>query len=330
MAAVAGFTNGVSDSRKVLTPEWLLNRYPNNPRISNPGPITELPAEIVTEFYQWIDDLQDAMCFGLTSTYFWMCGEKTIHKLYHDRTSPILGHSLICLGDYARDLPAGCGSQSQLIKYAEALDVPSFFDGLQTETDAVMSDSNSSHNFNEKENGSVTSADEWDTVAAEFIKEELWGEIPGLGTLKLSIEPYKDLVFLEEHNTLRTWFDTSETKIPPGEMILRNLTKRLYVMSDALNIDDGAWGLGKAIMCHICWSSDDSASMSYDGSITRGIWAGDKFDIVPLESLGGTIESLDKAGWKDVTSEVRDKIVEIWKSEFGNKWEENLTGLQWR
>jgi hypothetical protein len=57
--------------------------------------------------------------------------------------------------------------------------------------------------------------------------------------------------------------------------------------------------------------------MCYDMTeITRGVWAGDRFDI----RTNDTVE--DATQWKDVSEEVADEIFEIWTSEFGETWRE--------
>ena len=59
--------------------------------------------------------------------------------------------------------------------------------------------------------------------------------------------------------------------------------------------------------------------MSYEG-LTRGVWAGDRFDVVRLV----THPAASVAGWTDVTQEVKDEMIAIIKAD-GNEddlWEE--------
>ncbi|KAF8285047.1 hypothetical protein DL93DRAFT_2092278, partial [Clavulina sp. PMI_390] len=81
--------------------------------------------------------------------------------------------------------------------------------------------------------------------------------------------------------------------IPVGGMILRNLSKKEYVRSKTLGVDDDAWGFGKVLLCRTLWSSSRSTSMvwsqEYDREWHRGVWAGDAFDIVSEAELIGVI-----------------------------------------
>jgi len=104
--------------------------------------------------------------------------------------------------------------------------------------------------------------------------------------------------------------------------ILRNLSKRQYVRADVLAAaSEGEIvgpivdtpGFGHVICSRISWSSDSSSSMSsYEGDITRGIWAGHRFDISTLESVG-----IGESGkqWKNVSKKVAKEITEIWECE---------------
>lgn len=113
---------------------------------------------------------------------------------------------------------------------------------------------------------------------------------------------------------------------PEPIMILRNLTKRQYIRSDmfAVTGNDSVWGFGRAILSRICWSTDSSTSMRYEGKIHRGVWAGDRFDIIRMceftNEFGKTRKELVSAGWEDVTSDVREELRLIWKSQYFEYW----------
>ena len=100
--------------------------------------------------------------------------------------------------------------------------------------------------------------------------------------------------------------------LPDETIILRNLSKRVYVRSDTLSVTgkDHYCGLGRALLSRICWSTDNSAAMSeeYKGEIHRGVWAGDCFDIIKLRELDSSV-----CDWEDVTREVRKEMLEIWE-----------------
>ncbi|EJD54144.1 hypothetical protein AURDEDRAFT_180473 [Auricularia subglabra TFB-10046 SS5] len=99
---------------------------------------------------------------------------------------------------------------------------------------------------------------------------------------------------------------------------LRNLCKREYAREDVLkrSQEEGdherqfkGLSIGDLAAFRICWSSDDSVSMLAPG-ISRGPWAGDRFDIVDFEHA-------DLQGWKDVSEELVEEVAEIYAAEWG-------------
>ena len=108
-------------------------------------------------------------------------------------------------------------------------------------------------------------------------------------------------------------------------LVLRNLSKHEYVREEAINVDSfvkwgdptGEIGLGQVVLSRICWSTDNSRAMRYEGDIHRGVWAGDRFDIITIDQF----KLVDgEKEWKDVSDEVAKEVTEIWGSEYGEKW----------
>lgn len=109
------------------------------------------------------------------------------------------------------------------------------------------------------------------------------------------------------------------------DLVLRNLTTREYVrdaaIPRALHGRFCAMGIGEALLARICWSPTDDdmgdTNMSYAGGIHKGVWAGHRFDIMPIEEL----ESLDGAAkWKDVSEDLAREIDAIWTCAYGEMW----------
>ncbi len=108
-----------------------------------------------------------------------------------------------------------------------------------------------------------------------------------------------------------------------GTHVLRNLSKKVYVCQDALALksDDGCAPLyyisfGSLVLARIAWSSDDSGmGIADDADLHRGVWAGDRFDIVNL----ATVEHDD--GWTDVSAEARMRLDEMLEDLYGSDWE---------
>lgn len=101
-------------------------------------------------------------------------------------------------------------------------------------------------------------------------------------------------------------------------MVLRNRSKKVYIRSDTFAVEgrDRMWGFGRALVFRISWSTDPNCAMDYEG-LTRGVWAGDRFDIVKLATSQADEGS---AEWTDVTQEVKDEIIAIAKSHCGDNW----------
>ncbi|KAJ7325769.1 hypothetical protein DFH08DRAFT_711088, partial [Mycena albidolilacea] len=73
-------------------------------------------------------------------------------------------------------------------------------------------------------------------------------------------------------------------------------------------------GFGQIVLSRICFSTDSTVAMAYEGDIHRGVWVGDRFDIVGSEWLEGLEGAV---GWTDVSDEVLAEVEAIWRSEYG-------------
>ncbi|KZP16693.1 hypothetical protein FIBSPDRAFT_865664 [Athelia psychrophila] len=131
---------------------------------------------------------------------------------------------------------------------------------------------------------------------------------------------------------------------PNTSYALRNLTKHECVFETAacryglaLHGHRRQVGFGEVLFARISWSSDPSVNMSYNDQfiekndteedrtkhkgIHRGVWAGDRFDIIPVNEM----KLLDGfAEWKDVSDEVAKEIDGIWTCEYGDEYTKEL------
>ncbi|TFY70224.1 hypothetical protein EVG20_g2774 [Dentipellis fragilis] len=103
--------------------------------------------------------------------------------------------------------------------------------------------------------------------------------------------------------------------IEAKKLVLRNLSKHQYVQYSRLPVSKSKScdvDLALAAQSQICWSSDPSTSMSCDGDVTRGSWAGDRLDIAPIEEVRNSKDVGQTVVWRDVSkrvaSELRDLI----------------------
>ncbi|KAF9012037.1 hypothetical protein BDQ17DRAFT_1420431 [Cyathus striatus] len=114
----------------------------------------------------------------------------------------------------------------------------------------------------------------------------------------------------------------TEVKVPEEEnfdysnYILRNLSKKEYIRGDNPPWPITDWyrnSFGQTLFSRICWSNDPFANILHPKgvpNITRGMWAGDRFDVILRETVK---DELENDGWNDVTSEVKGQVEKIYK-----------------
>ncbi|KAK3379053.1 hypothetical protein B0T24DRAFT_674877 [Lasiosphaeria ovina] len=84
----------------------------------------------------------------------------------------------------------------------------------------------------------------------------------------------------------------------------------------------GIWGFGEVIMMRTCWTNGDvildtgKAPMN----LTRGPWAGHRFDIRTRASH----DAANEHGWTDVSDQVAAESVAVWEEIFGEEWLETI------
>ncbi|KAF8993391.1 hypothetical protein BDQ17DRAFT_149893 [Cyathus striatus] len=126
-------------------------------------------------------------------------------------------------------------------------------------------------------------------------------------------EPDDVFHHLQQHFRAVRNIYTEATKEDYTPYVLRNVSKKLYVRGDGAKDSDGDTLLGYCLFSRICWSQDSSSSMRVPynlPSITRGLWAGDRFDVVLHEDVNDVLES---DGWKDVTKQMKREIASIFE-----------------
>ncbi|KAF8997391.1 hypothetical protein BDQ17DRAFT_1429072 [Cyathus striatus] len=136
--------------------------------------------------------------------------------------------------------------------------------------------------------------------AAEVVEEEklLW--VP------------RDMYYhlAEQYRTVR---DLESYAGDYGPYVLRNMSKKVYIRGDGAKAPDGSTLLGYCLFARICWSRDPSSSMSqtsYAPEITRGLWAGDRLDVVLLEDVK---DALENERWKDATKQISRQVESIFE-----------------
>ncbi|KAJ6488946.1 hypothetical protein C8R45DRAFT_1213551 [Mycena sanguinolenta] len=258
--------------------------------------LVNLPVELIQEIQYDLEDIRDIICLSVTCQPLWEVGRREIYR----RVALLIealswaGDRIICVGDHLQnnDIP------SHILTAAEKDE----FTGLEPAFESYH--------------------DDW---GIEYYAQHytfysyLFSEIPH-GHGKFNMREFLDSSNLPFyfHDRLRPLVDldfTISLTTNSAMGILRNLSRHQYVRESTLSHWQTCWntaGFGEIVLSRICWSSDPSASMTYEGNIHRGVWAGDRFDIVPSEWL----EGLDNDGglWTDVSEEVLAEISLIWAS----------------
>lgn len=286
----------------------------------------------------------DALFFALTCSAVWRAGEHTLRERYTDIMSPARGHRLISIGDYAEDLPEDLSTPSHVSRLIGALGrtldewnrIPErYFTREGGDGPDAYTDADADADADESDVRPPVPAEEALPTAIKRLCEYAYYKTPDadrlVGLHMGELGPYSragrhrswDITsVLYEVNFIPNawrWFSPDWLHVrSEGVMVLRNLSKKAYVRSDTFSIDgsDPVWGFGRALVFRISWSTDSSCNMAYEG-LTRGVWAGDRFDVVRLSTFQADAGNDD---WSDVTQEVKDEMIAIAKSDFGEDW----------
>ncbi|KAG8989067.1 hypothetical protein FRB94_014691 [Tulasnella sp. JGI-2019a] len=238
------------------------------------SPLHDLPTDVVKLLFDSIDNLQDAICVGLTCKRLLELGLDRVNQLLSMTAAHWAGDRLICIGDYAKnhDMPPGV---------------------LTDEEKAFLEDEGLNlYGY----------AGYFDEVHDNRWSHFLRGDTTFVYRLSsVEIDQYREIV------------GTANDDVE--DVVLCNLSKREYLRQDAVKAH-GRARFGNFLLSRICWSSDGSVSMCYKGDIHRGIWAGDRFKITPINALEGGVDN-----WKDVSDEMGKEMAAVWESEYGPHWQ---------
>ncbi|KAI0338653.1 hypothetical protein BDW22DRAFT_1362736 [Trametopsis cervina] len=121
--------------------------------------------------------------------------------------------------------------------------------------------------------------------------------------------------------------------------VLCNISKGVYVRADAVAklagkecdgspLVDGRLGLDQAFLSQICWATESSLAMVYQGGdedahgniyqFNQGPWAGDRFEVTTIDCMKKNIE------WRDVSAKIVNILEKICLGDFRNNWRKAL------
>ncbi|KAJ6488953.1 hypothetical protein C8R45DRAFT_1213555 [Mycena sanguinolenta] len=256
--------------------------------------LVNFPTELIQEIYHEAENIRDVVCLSVTCQALWDVGRHEIYRRLGLLIAAVswAGDRIICVGDYLEndDIP------SHILTLAEKEE----FTGQRPAPD----EDDDEFEYSERHYTLYSypfCEIPYERAALNMGRFLIRLELPFGGCNALC--PLVDLSFTT----------TQPTK--PAMAILRNLSRHQYVRESVLarwHAHSGKTGFGEIVLSRICCSSDPSASMGYKGGIHRGVWAGDRFDIMSSEWL----EGLDNGDglWTDVSEEVLAEISLIWAS----------------
>ena len=254
-----------------------------------------MPVEIHQLIFDMLEEFADVLCLALTNEQMFRSGEKRILATSKE-SAPWAGHRLICVGDCVEneDIPHGLLTPEE----QEELNQKDEYDPNCTLSIYSLARNRFQH-IEKKQPLHLYSF---------FDKFRVHGD---LFEWRIGRDVFEDIaIWLDDKSSI----DTAKPDDYDHQLILRNLTKKQYVRDNSTST-----ALGTVLLARICWSSNPSCAMAYDEhELTRGVWAGDRFDITTLDRLED--DERTPGLWTDVSKEVDDEMARIWESEYGPRW----------
>jgi hypothetical protein len=242
--------------------------------------------------------VEDVLRFSLTNRYFWAVGLSHIEEHIINSLAPWAGEKIICVGDKSdpHDFPP------DLLSVTEAEEVKQLNKVYDLKSFSIR-------NTYKKIGGPALSQrlQRWflDYEASHYMGPANRAEI------MMGLKPE----ILEFYPRNQRW-------------ILRNLTTREYVRGEVIALKEEfihgpqieVFGFAEVLISRISWSTEPEVIGGGD-HITRGKWAGHRFDITPLVWLQ---EKHGKETWRDVSNEILREIDLILGGQLGDDWRDQM------
>ncbi|KAJ7645111.1 hypothetical protein DFH06DRAFT_1476976 [Mycena polygramma] len=281
------------------------------PSLDATAMLVNIPAELAHEIFSYLADFCDLLCLSMSCQVLWEIGRE---HMYRHIAAVVADHSwvdgrIICVGEFLQneDIPGifTPAEKVEFFRYATLEEYRRETDDTSIPNTATPSEIAELLRTNERElwyypfrrnHARQTMFDQAALLMpcfSRFVHARRFRS-----NLQLFMNLFEDREFAPR---------------PPAVVrVLRNLSRRQYVRESALTELTAKYpkiGLGEVVLSRICLSSDvDVRNLTYDGGIHRGVWAGDRFDIVAakwLEELG------DDPSWTDVSEEVLEEMGSI-------------------
>ncbi|KAL4252151.1 hypothetical protein ABKN59_001707 [Abortiporus biennis] len=269
------------------------------------GDLARLPNEIILEILEQTVDDVDVIHFSLTNTNIYFPGYKVLQRRYLKVATDWEGDRIVCLGHYTQweDIAPKLFTKAELENICSD-------GGIEYQ----LQDSNTADN-----NGTLNGQDTHIPEALfDALRMSKWSRPRDY--VYDTFEDARELHGLSPKSTRREV--EAHSQYEPEVVLLCNLSKRVYInILQILNLEGRGLTWTAFLATKICWSSDSSCSMAYQGEdLHYGEWAGDRFACRRMDQL----EELGCEGeWKDVTEQEVKRIREIWIMDLGCYWQES-------
>lgn len=269
---------------------------------SRPKSLSEFPSDIHHQIFASLEDAEDVLRFSLANRYFWAVGLTHIENHIISASAPWAGTRILCAGDSSKpgDYPPGLLTPMQREE----------IEAISTPEGRLMNLYDLWHVYNEVGHPSLSNR------------------------LQRCFHDYekKHPMSRADRTEIRMGLQPEVTEFYPRDQqwVLRNLTTREYVGGEAVALKEefirgpqiDLVGFSEVLIARTSWSSVGEA---IPGNITRGKWAGHKFDIIPLAVQE---EKMNTEEWTNVSNEVLREIDIIFTSMLGDDWRAQLLQSQ--
>ncbi|KFY11170.1 hypothetical protein V492_04615 [Pseudogymnoascus sp. VKM F-4246] len=287
-----------------------------------------LPLDIHKMIFDYLHDVADLICVGILTSHLWDVTQTIIQQRYRSLLGLWAGLNIVCAGQevVAGDYPPALFSPEEVEDLNKQFFLPRhnplLDDDEYDDDDNDMRRPYTLYNLSDRPGNRYDRPVDIVNTARKAYS----------ACLLRSAAP--DYIFRRwlSRSAIYNKFDeicveNSSFVAMDQAWILRNLTTKEIVTSEKIALDpkfiQGPFvrgiGFGEVVVSRTCWSSTANTSMSYDGNIHRGVWAGHCFDITTRERHDESTKD-ERGEWKDVSEEVAAEIVAIWESERGPGW----------
>lgn len=266
--------------------------------LTSPESLFTFPSEIHHRIFSFLDIVEDVLRFSLTNRYFWAVGLSHIEKHIVDSLAPWAGQKIICVSGKSdpHDFPPN------ILSATEAEEVKELSKAYDLNTFSIR------HNY--KKIGGLPLSQRLLRWFLDYEASHHMGSA-NRAEIMMGLKPE----ILEFYPRNQRW-------------ILRNLTTREYVRGEVIALKDEfihgpqieIFGFAEVLISRICWSTEPEKIGGAD-NITRGKWAGHRFDITPLAWLK---EKHGGEGWKDVSNDILREIDLTLGGQIGDDWRDQM------